>query len=86
VENIICRFRLPYAIVSDNGSNFASKHMVNFCCKYKITHWYSTATTNKGITQSSIAYARVWAREGKMYGKTTRGVLVISYHKAYPDM
>jgi len=30
-KKIICRFRLPKCIVSDNGTQFASSTIVNFC-------------------------------------------------------
>ena len=68
-QNIVCRFGLPPTIISDNGTNFASKHVANFCFKCKITHRFSTPATHKAtarprstIAQSSIACARVWAR------------------------
>jgi len=69
-KHLFCRFGLPHIIVFDNGTNFASKHVANFCSKYKITHWFSTPTTHKAttrprseITHSSIAFARVQARQ-----------------------
>jgi len=34
-RNIVCRFRLPHTIISDNGTNFASKQVASFCDKYK---------------------------------------------------
>ena len=41
-QNIVCRFRLPHTIISDNGTNFASKQVANSFSKYKITHQFST--------------------------------------------
>jgi len=37
-QNIICRFEIPHTIISDNGTNFASKQVASFCTKYNIAH------------------------------------------------
>ena len=41
-QNIVCRFGLSRTIVSDHGTNFASKHIATFCAKYKIAHLFSS--------------------------------------------
>ena len=69
-QNIVCHVVLPHAIISDNGSNFTSKHVANFCTKYKIIHRFSTTITHEATAmprsatiQSSTACARVWAKQ-----------------------
>ena len=32
-KNIICRFGLPHALITDNGTQFASSRVVNFCAR-----------------------------------------------------
>ena len=41
-RNIMCRFRVPYSIVSDNGPQFISKPYQQFCTEYGIKNIYST--------------------------------------------
>jgi len=38
VKFIVCHFRLPHTITSDNGTTFASLQVMSFCSKCKITH------------------------------------------------
>ena len=45
---------LPHTIVSDNGTNFTSKHVANFCSKYRITHRFSTSYNPQGKGQAEI--------------------------------
>lgn len=40
-RNIICRYGLPWKIVSDNGTQFESKHFVDFCEHYEIRRSFS---------------------------------------------
>jgi len=47
-------FRAPPTIIFDNGTNFASKQVVSFCAKYKITHRYSTPYYPQGNNQVEI--------------------------------
>ena len=41
-KNIICRFRIPQAIIADNGPQFDSIAFRNFCSELKIQNLYST--------------------------------------------
>ena len=41
-KNIITRFGIPRAIVADNGTQFDSKLIKNFCAKFKIKNYFST--------------------------------------------
>ena len=41
-KNIICRFGLPGIIVSDNGAQFASTSVVDFCRDYGIKNRFTS--------------------------------------------
>ena len=41
-KNIICRFRIPQAIIADNGPQFDSIAFRNFCSELRIQNLYST--------------------------------------------
>ena len=41
-RNIITRFRIPRAIVVDNGTQFDSNQIKSFCAKFKIKNYFST--------------------------------------------
>ena len=53
-QNVVRRFRLPHTIISDNGTNFASKQVANFCSKYKIVTRFSTPYYPQGNGQAEI--------------------------------
>ena len=40
-KNIICRYGVPYKIITDNGTQFESTHFQNFCNQYDITKSFS---------------------------------------------
>ena len=40
-KNIICRYGVPYIIITDNGMQFESAHFQNFCNQYGITKSFS---------------------------------------------
>ena len=42
-KNIITRFGIPYAIVSDNGTQFQDKFK-KFCSKYNIINYYASVS------------------------------------------
>ena len=84
-QNIVCCFGLPHTVISDNGTNFASRQVASFCSKYKITHRFSTPTIHKAMTRprsattlSLTACARVlikrkasrWRNSPGCYGRT----------------
>ena len=84
-QNIVCHFGLPPTIISDNGTNFPSKQVANFCSKYKITHRVSTPYYPQGIGQAEIsnrtildslykslnkAKASGWRNSPECYGRT----------------
>ena len=41
-KNIVTRFRVPHALISDNGLHFDSKILKKYCGKLGITNRYST--------------------------------------------
>ena len=41
-KNIICQFKIPQAIIADNGPQFDSIVFRNFCSELKIQNLYST--------------------------------------------
>ncbi|KAK1563196.1 hypothetical protein Q3G72_023904 [Acer saccharum] len=72
-KNIICRFGVPWEIVTDNGSQFISYGFKNFCDKYEIKLSFSTPrypqangqaeSTNKTIVNT--LKKRLEAEKGK---------------------
>ena len=44
----------PHTIISDNGTNFASKQVVSFCTKYNIAHRFSSPYYPQGNGQAEI--------------------------------
>ena len=42
-NNLICRFRVPESIITDNGANINSHLMREICERFKITHLNPTA-------------------------------------------
>jgi len=44
-----------HTIISDNKTNFASRHVTSFCSKYKITHRFSTLYNPQGNGQAKIS-------------------------------
>ena len=41
INNIVCRYGLPYKIVSDNGKQFDSAHFTDFCGRQGIVKSFS---------------------------------------------
>ena len=41
-KNIVCRFRIPQSIVTNNGPQFDNRVYKNFCSELKIKNLYST--------------------------------------------
>ncbi|XP_026430549.1 uncharacterized protein LOC113327588 [Papaver somniferum] len=61
-NNIICRYRLPNEIISDNGSNFVSKEVKRECEKYKIQLINSTvymSQTNGAVEAANKTLGRI---------------------------
>ena len=54
-QNIVCCFRLPDTIISDNMTNFASKQVANFCSTYKIARQFSILYYPQGNGQTEIS-------------------------------
>jgi hypothetical protein len=53
--HIVTRFGIPHMIVSDNGTNFTSQEVTNFCAKYKIKHFFSTPYYPQGNGQAEVS-------------------------------
>ncbi|RDY02396.1 putative protein K02A2.6, partial [Mucuna pruriens] len=63
-KKIICRFRLPTIIISDNGTQFASHSVVDFCAQYGVKQSFTYVeypqvngqeeSINKGVTSSTL--------------------------------
>ena len=51
-KNIITRFRVPYALISDNGLQFDSKTFKKYCSDLGVKNRYSTQVYPQGNTQS----------------------------------
>ena len=41
-KNIVTWFRVPHALISDNGLQFNNKAFMRYCCELGITNRYST--------------------------------------------
>ena len=54
-KNIICRFGLPGVIVSDNGTQFASASVVNFCRDYGIQNRFTSVEHPQANGQAEAA-------------------------------
>jgi len=54
-QNIVCRFGIPHTIISDNGTNFASKQVASFCAKYNIAHRFFSPYYPQGNGQAEIS-------------------------------
>ena len=48
-RNTITRFGILRAIVADNGTQFDSKLIKNFCAKFKIKNYFSTPSFSKAM-------------------------------------
>jgi len=68
-QNIVCRFGLPHTIISDNGTNFASKQVASFYDKYKITHRFSSPYYSQGNDQAKISNRAILNNLYKILGK-----------------
>ena len=47
-KNIVTRFRIPHALISDNGFQFDRKAFRRYCCDMGITNRYSTPAYPRG--------------------------------------
>ena len=43
-RNIICRFGLPHALITDNGTQFASARVTNFCAGFHIRNNFASVS------------------------------------------
>ena len=53
--HIVTRFSIPHTIISDNGTNFTSHEVTNFCDKYKIKYRFSTPYYPQGNGQAEVS-------------------------------
>ena len=51
-KNIVTRFEVPHALISNNGLQFDSKAFRRYCCELGITNRYSTPTYPQGNGQA----------------------------------
>ncbi|XP_076882850.1 uncharacterized protein LOC143531435 [Bidens hawaiensis] len=54
-ENIVCRFGLPYAIISDNGKQFANNPFREWCLQLKIKQTFASVALLQAIGQMERA-------------------------------
>ncbi|KAF5954548.1 hypothetical protein HYC85_007404 [Camellia sinensis] len=54
-KNIITRFGIPRAIVTDNGTQFDNKLIKNFCAKFKIKNYFSTPSFPQSNGQAEVS-------------------------------
>ena len=54
-KNIVCIFRIPQSIVTDNGPQFNSRVYKNFCNELKIKNLYSTLWYPQSIGQAEAS-------------------------------
>ena len=52
LKNIITRFKIPHALISDNGLQFDSKTFRRYYCDLGITNRYSTPACPQGNRQT----------------------------------
>ena len=60
-RSIICRFRIPKALVSDNGKQFDNQKFKNFCAELGIKNYYSSPAhrQSKGQAKFTIRTLKV---------------------------
>ncbi|XP_022158219.1 protein NYNRIN-like [Momordica charantia] len=69
--NIICRFGIPKAIVTDNGKQFDNAKFKDFCSKLGISHLRSSPAQQMGRHVGSKAlHEKLEARVRKIFGKS----------------
>ncbi|XP_058180085.1 uncharacterized protein LOC131298624 [Rhododendron vialii] len=60
-RNIVTRFGVPYAIVSDNGSQFVGKELTGLCAEFRIRFFNSTPSYPQGNGQAEATNKTVCA-------------------------
>jgi len=89
------RFGISHTIISDNGMNFASKHVASFCAKY-ITHRFSSPYYHYyplGNGQAKISNCTILDNlcknmnkaKGKWAKKLPRALWALQDHQMRPD-
>lgn len=53
-EHTICRFGVPYKIITDNGTPFVNKHVNVTLSRYNIKHWRSAPYYRQGNGQAEV--------------------------------
>ncbi|GAU33948.1 hypothetical protein TSUD_148680 [Trifolium subterraneum] len=74
-KNILCRFGIPKYIVSDNGTQFTSESMINFCQEKGIRNTFISVEHPQanGQAESANKASTKTCRERKASTKTCRG-------------
>ena len=55
-RNIVCRFRIPRALVSDNGKQFDNNSFRDFCSQFGIKNPYSSPAHPQANRQVEVTY------------------------------
>ena len=54
-KNIVCRFRVPKVLVSDNGRQFDNTLFRDFCAHFRIQNYYSSPAHPQANSQAEVA-------------------------------
>ena len=54
LRSIICRFRIPRALVSDNGKQFDNPKFRDFCAELGIKNYYSSPAHSQSNRQAEV--------------------------------
>jgi hypothetical protein len=85
---IVCRFWIPYALVTDNGTQFDCRPFQEWCSEVKIRHFFSSVyhpqsngqneATNKTLVR--ILKKKLLKRKKRMGRVSTGSLVVLSNH------
>ena len=71
-RNIVCRFRIPKVVITDNGKQFEGKQFNDMCSNLQISHHYSSlehpqANGQVEVTNRSLLKLGGSIRDHKLY-------------------
>lgn len=67
---IICRFRIPKVLVTDNKQPFDGRKFRSFCEEYNIINWYSTPKYSQENDQAEASNKTILDCVTKMVGQS----------------